>query len=74
MWNAALSYCSAFSRGGPEAARRWAYGVWHGLYPGAKLPNGIFEAPHDPASVKPDEWGLIDREVRRYRKGQKRAA
>jgi len=74
VWNAAVSYCCSMSRSGPEAARKWAYGIWRGVYPGAKLPTGMFEAAHNPAMVKPDEWGLIDREVKRYRKQAKRAA
>lgn len=74
IWNAAVTYCVAYSRGGPEAARKWAYGVWRGIYPNAKLPTGAFDAQFDPSSVKPDQWALIDREVKRYRKSQKRAA
>lgn len=74
VWNAAVSYCCAMSRGGPDAARKWAYGIWRGIYPGAKLPTGMFDAAHNPAMVKPDQWGLIDREVKKYRKQAKRAA
>lgn len=74
IWNAAVSYCAAYSRGGPEAARKWAYGVWRGIYPGAKLPAGMFDAGHDPSKVQPDQWSLIEREVKRYRKTHRRAA
>lgn len=74
VWNAAVSYCSSFSRSGPDAAKKWAYGIWRGIYPGAKLPTGMFDAAHDPALVQSDEWSLIDREVKRFRKGHRRAA
>lgn len=72
IWNAALAYCNANSRGGPEGARKWAYGIWAGVYPGAKLPRGLYDGPCDPGRVKPDEYGLIEREVARFRKGSSR--
>jgi superfamily II DNA or RNA helicase len=68
IWNAALAYCNANTRRGPDAARKWSYGIWAGIFPGAKLPRGLYDAPHDPERVQPDEWSLIDREVRRFRK------
>jgi DNA repair protein RadD len=74
MWNTALAYCHSHTRKGPEAARKWAYGVWAGIYPGSRLPHGLYEAPCDPARVKLDEWGLIEREVRRFRKTAGRRA
>lgn len=74
VWNAAVSYCAASARGGPEAAKKWAYGIWRGIYPGAKLPTGMYDATHDPAIVQSDEWSLIDREVKRFRKSHRRAA
>jgi DNA repair protein RadD len=74
VWNAAVSYCAASARGGPEAAKKWAYGIWRGIYPGAKLPTGMYDAAHNPATVQSDEWSLIDREVKRFRKNHRRAA
>lgn len=74
IWNAAVSFCASHSRGGSEAARKWAYGIWRGIYPGAKLPTGMYDAAVDPAGVKPDEWALIDREIKRYRKSSSRRA
>lgn len=74
VWNAAVSYCAASARGGPDAAKKWAYGIWRGIYPGAKLPTGMYDATHDPATVQSDEWSLIDREVKRFRKNHRRAA
>lgn len=74
VWNAAVSYCSAYARSGPEAAKKWAYGVWRGIYPGAKLPDGMYDFQHNPAAVQSDEWSLIDREVKRFRKQNRRAA
>lgn len=74
IWNAALSYTLANSHSGEERARKWAYGIWAGMYPGCKLPFGLFDAACEPGSVKPDEWSLIEREVRRFRKSTKRRA
>lgn len=71
IWNAALSFTSAMSTKGPDAAKKWAIGIWFGIYEGAEPPRGFFDAKHDPAKVKPDEWSLIDREVRRFRKSHK---
>jgi superfamily II DNA or RNA helicase len=68
IWNAALAYCNASTRRGPEAAKKWAYSIWKGVYPGAKLPRGMYDAPGDPSRVQPDEWSLVDREVKRFRK------
>ena len=74
IWNAALAYTLSNSRHGEERARKWAYGIWAGVYPGAKLPYGLFDAPCKHDSVQPDEFSLIDREVRRFRKSNRRAA
>jgi DNA repair protein RadD len=41
MWNAALAYCLARTTRGPEAGRKWAYGVWAGVYPSNKLPRKV---------------------------------
>lgn len=73
VWNAALAYCHAMSRGGPDAARKWAYGVWRSIYPTSKLPSGLYDAQFDPGKVDPSEWGLVDREVRRFRTRRKAA-
>ena len=73
IWQAALGYCLSNSRKGEDRARKWAAGIWCGIYPGSKLPRGLFEEPCDHASIEVDEWALIDREVRRFRK-QRRAA
>lgn len=74
IWNAALAYTLSNSRHGEDRARRWAYGIWAGIYPGAKLPYGLFDAPCRHEAVQPDEFSLIDREVRRFRKNSRRAA
>ncbi len=75
IWNAALAYCFANCRRGPDAARKWAYGVWAGIYPTSRLPYGLFDASCNTKAVTPDEYQLIEREVRRFRKpGPKRAA
>lgn len=74
IWNAALAYCFANGRRGEDASRKWAYGIWTAIYPGSKLPRGLYDAACDQSRVQPDEWGLVDREVRRFRKASKRAA
>lgn len=71
VWNAALCYCLEHSRD-QSKARKWAYGVWRGVYPDAKLPTGWFDA----AAMEPkaDAYALIDREVKRFRKSNSRRA
>lgn len=68
VWEAALSYCMSNTRKGPDHARKWAYGVWRGVFPGSKLPFGWYDAA--PAVVlDTGALSLIEREVRRFRKG-----
>lgn len=74
IWQAALGYCLSNSRSSEDRARKWALGIWYGIYPGSKLPRGLFDAPCDQASIEADEWGLIDREVKRFRKNAGRRA
>lgn len=74
IWNAALAYCFANSRRGEESARKWAYGVWAGIYPGCKLPYGLFDLRCDASRVKVEEYSLIEREVARFRKSHRRQA
>lgn len=74
IWNAALAFTMSNSRNGEERARKWAYGIWAGIYPGANLPYGLFDAPCIFDKVQPDEFSLIDREVRRFRKSTRKAA
>lgn len=75
VWEAALHYCSYATRKGEDHARRWAYGVWRGCYPAAKLPFGWYEMPI-PIMADPNAYALIEREVKRFRKSssQRRAA
>ncbi|MBL8578108.1 MAG: DEAD/DEAH box helicase family protein [Mesorhizobium sp.] len=74
IWHAALAYCTTNTRKGEEVARKWAYGVWRGIYPGSKLPYGLFEGPCDQSRVKLDAWQLVEREVNRFRRGTKKAS
>lgn len=70
VWDAAVNYCIEHSRGqDSEKARKWAYGVWRGIYPNHKLPAGWFGAP--PRTPQDDANALVDREVRRFRKSSK---
>jgi DNA repair protein RadD len=73
MWNAALSYCFVNGTKGQEASRKWAYGVWAGVYPGCKLPRGLYDRNPAHDQVQPDQYSLIDREVRRFRKSHHRS-
>jgi superfamily II DNA or RNA helicase len=68
MWNAALVYCQVNSKKGEAAARKWAYGIWRGIYPDSNLPFGLYEAFGDSKGVRSEEWTLIEREVSRYRR------
>ena len=71
--NAALSYTSSNSSKGPEHARRWAAGIWKGIY--ERWPPRSFEGmPVNPSQVTAEQWALIEREVKRFRKNNKRAA
>ena len=74
IWNAALSFCLANGARGDMAARKWAYGIWRGIYPNSTLPYGLYEMPNAPDRVREDEWGLVEREVRRFRKSASRRA
>lgn len=68
VWEAALAFCFDHTRSDDDQkARRWAYGVYRGIYPSSKLPFGWFDMPI-PHFPDQDAYGLIDREVKRYRK------
>lgn len=68
VWDAALSYTSQHSRRGEDHARKWAYGVWRGIYPDSKLPGGWFNSKI-PGGADIYAFSLIEREVKRFRKG-----
>jgi len=68
IWNAALCYCFANTRKGQEAARKWAFGIWCGIYPGSKLPYGLYLSSADQSALREDQWGLIEREVKAFRR------
>jgi len=72
VWDAALIWCGERRPHDDTAARRWAYGVWRGIYPGQKLPRGWYDAAA-PAIWDRGAYDLIGREVARFRK-QRRAA
>ena len=74
IWNAALSYTSCHTRKGPDGAKSWAMGIWFGIYEGAKPPRGFFDTRADESRVTQDQWQLIEREVRRFRKTSSRRA
>ncbi|RWI46376.1 MAG: ATP-dependent helicase [Mesorhizobium sp.] len=74
IFNAALSYCASNTRKGDDFARRWACGVWHGIYPNSNLPRGFYDTACNHSAVRPEEWSLVEREVQNHRKKQPRRA
>ena len=73
VWDAALAYCHERKPAEPDKAQRWAYGVWRGVFPDSKLPFGWYEAK-PPALVDQGAYGLVDREVKRFRKQRPRGS
>ena len=71
VWTAALFYTMERTKKGDAHARSWAYGIFRGVYPGGKLPFGWYDMRA--VMPQPDALGLIEREVKRFRK-TKRAA
>lgn len=71
VWTAALFYTMERTKKGDAHARSWAYGIFRGIYPGGKLPFGWYDMRR--SMPQPDALGLIEREVKRFRK-TKRAA
>lgn len=73
VWIGALNYAMDSTSKGEQAARKWAAGIWYGIYPGQRLPFGWFDMPRQPAT--PDTYSLAEREVARFRKNtRKRSA
>lgn len=72
VWDAALHFTAGSTRKGEGHARKWAYGVWRGVYPNSKLPFGWYDAKV-PALVDQNAYALIDREVKRYRKSRRKS-
>lgn len=68
VWNASLAYCLDHCARDEQKARRWAYGVWRGIYPEAKLPRGWFDAERKTCGQ--NSYALIEREVKRFRKSR----
>lgn len=75
VWEAALTACASRTRKGEDHARRWAYGIYRGVYPGSKLPFGWYDI-RIPADVDTGALSLVEREILRFRKNntQSRAA
>ena len=71
VWDAALRHTTTSTRKGEEHARRWAYGVFRGVYPNNNLPAGWFHAPINLATDLHAD-ALVEREIRRFRKTSKR--
>lgn len=67
VWDAALHYCQASTSKGEDHARRWAYGVYRGIYPASKLPPGWYGVKI-PSAADESALALIGREIKRFRK------
>ena len=70
VWQATLRYTSQHTVKGEQFARKWAYRIFRSIYPECALPSGWFDMPF-PSDCDPNAYGLIEREVRRFRKRQK---
>ena len=69
IWNACLVFTNERARGGDAAARKWAYGIWRGIYPNSKLGRGWYDMP---VGYAPDDAiSLVIRETNRFRKRSK---
>lgn len=66
VWDGCLAYALDHGRGDEQKSRRWAYGIWAGVYPGQKLPRGWFD--HKKPLARQDAYSLAQREVERFRK------
>ncbi len=71
VWDGCLAYALDHHRD-EDKARRWAYGIWRGIYPDAKLPRGWYDASRRPCDQK--AYALAGREVARFRKSNQRRA
>lgn len=71
IWNAALEYTLYYSNNGDDAARKWAYGIFRGVYPDNKLPYGWWDMKPTGRATKKD-WDFIQREVKRFRNSKQR--
>lgn len=68
VWNAALAFTSANTRKGEDDARKWAYALFFGIYPGARLPSGWYDAPVTEVP-DPGALALVNREAHKFRSG-----
>lgn len=71
VWDACLAYTHDHQRDG-DKARRWAYGIFRGIFPSAPLPRGWYESPLKAADA--NAYSLVGREVKRFRKYRGAAA
>jgi hypothetical protein len=73
VWDGCLAYTFDHAPRDEAKARRWAYGIWRGVYPDAKLPRGWYDAAR-PALWDAGAYALAGRETKRFRSGKRRAA
>ena len=66
IWEAALNHCAAVTRH-EDKARRQAYAVYCGIYPGSKPGFGWYDMPI-PRLADAAAIGLVEREIKRFRK------
>jgi superfamily II DNA or RNA helicase len=67
IWDACLYYAFEHGRRGPVASRKWAFGIFRGIYPTGKMPFGWYDA-RPPAMPDSAAYSLVEREQKRFRK------
>ncbi|WP_375553376.1 DEAD/DEAH box helicase [Roseovarius mucosus] len=72
VWEGCLAFTTERSRKGEEHARKWAMGIWRGIYPNNWPARNWGETP--PSVVDPSAYALAQRETERFRKNSKRRA
>ena len=72
IWEAALRVTSERTSKGPEAARKWALGVFRGIYPNDWPARNWGETA--PAICDHSAYALVEREIKRFRKSKGKAA
>ena len=71
-WEAALRVTSERTSKGPEAARKWALGIFRGIYPNDWPARNWGEIA--PAICDQSAYALVEREIARFRKTSNRRA
>lgn len=67
VWYGCLAFTAERSRKGDAHARKWAYGIWRGIYPTGRLGSGWYDCLV-PLTYDANAYALADRETKRFRK------